>query len=152
MRIAIGADHAGYQLKELLKTYVSELGYDVIDLGTDSPAPVDYPDFSQAVAEAVVHGQAKRGILICGSGIGASIAANKVPGARAGVCHDYYSAHQGVEHDDMNILVFGACVIGIEVAKELVKAYLSAEFRGDERYVRRLEKVKAIEASYSRPS
>ncbi|MBN1430415.1 MAG: ribose 5-phosphate isomerase B [Anaerolineae bacterium] len=152
MRIAIGADHAGYDLKEILKVYVSELGNDVVDLGTNSTEPVDYPDSAQAIAEAVTSGRVERGILLCGSGIGASIAANKVPGARAGVCHDVYSAHQGVEHDDMNILVLGACVVGVALAKELVKVYLEAVFSPTERYVRRLEKVKAIEALYSSAS
>jgi ribose 5-phosphate isomerase B len=148
MRIAIGADHAGYELKEVLKKYISELGHDVADLGTAGPAPVDYPDFAQAVGEAVSQQQADRGVLICGSGIGASIAANKIPGVRAGLCHDSYSAHQGVEHDDMNILVLGSCVIGSALARDLVKIYLAAEFSHEERHVRRLAKVGAIEARY----
>ncbi|MBN1313590.1 MAG: ribose 5-phosphate isomerase B [Anaerolineae bacterium] len=150
MRIAIGADHAGYELKELLKKYIHELGHDIADLGTDSLDPVDYPDFAQVVGETVARGQADRGVLICGSGIGASIAANKVPGVRAGVCHDCYSAHQGVEHDDMNILVLGSRAVGVELAKDLVKAYLAANFTHEERHIRRLGKVKAIEASYSK--
>jgi ribose 5-phosphate isomerase B len=152
MRIAIGADHAGYELKEILKKHIHELGHDVADLGTDSSAPVDYPDFARAVAEAVAQGQADRGVLICGSGVGASIAANKVPGVRAGMCHDSYSAHQGVEHDDMNILVLGSRIVGIALAKDLVEVYLSASFTHAERHVRRLAKVKAIEASYSSPT
>jgi ribose 5-phosphate isomerase B len=148
MRIAIGADHAGYELKQTLVKYISDLGHDVADLGTTGTAAVDYPDFAQAVGEAVAQQRADRGVLICGSGVGASIAANKVPGVRAGLCHDCYSAHQGVEHDDMNILVLGACVIGVAVARDLVKIFLAAEFSHEERHVRRLGKVTAIETRY----
>jgi RpiB/LacA/LacB family sugar-phosphate isomerase len=128
MMVAIAADHAGYALK-----------------GTHSPAPVDYPDVAVAVARAVLSGAAERGVLICGSGVGASVAANKLPGIRAGLCHDTYSAHQGVEHDDMNVLVLGARVIGIELARELVRAFLEARFTHEERHERRLGKIKALE-------
>src|SRR4051794_4486462 len=115
MRVAFGADHAGFSMKQDLAAYVKGLGHEILDLGTNSDAAVDYPDYSEAVARAVVEGRAERGILICGSGVGASVAANKIPGARAGLCHDTYSAHQGVEHDDMNILVLGARVVGGEL-------------------------------------
>lgn len=148
MRVAIGSDHAGYQLKESLKTYLTDLRHSVLDLGTHSPAPVDYPDFAEAVGLAVLRGSADRGIVICGSGVGASIAANKIPKIRAGVCHETYSARQGVEHDDMNVLVMGGRVIGEEVAHELVRAFLKAKFTRDERHLRRLAKVQAIERRY----
>lgn len=145
MRVAIAADHAGFDLKRALVPYLGEQGYEVTDLGTNSTAPVDYPDFSEAVGRAVVKGEAERGVLICGSGVGASVAANKIRGIRAGLCHDHYSAHQGVEHDNMNVLVLGARVIGIALAKELVSAFLGARFSGEERHVRRLAKVLGIE-------
>jgi RpiB/LacA/LacB family sugar-phosphate isomerase len=145
MRVAIGSDHAGFELKQALARYLEELGYEVLDLGTDSAAAVDYPDFAEAVGMAVRDGRAQRGVLICGSGVGASVAANKIPGIRAGLTHDTYSAHQGVEHDDMNVIVLGARVIGSEMARELVRAFLSAEFTGEERHQRRLDKIKAIE-------
>ncbi|MGA6826391.1 ribose 5-phosphate isomerase B [Nitrospira sp. NS4] len=148
MRVAIGSDHAGFQLKEILKTYLTGLRHSVLDLGTHSTAPVDYPDFAEAVGLAVRQGDADRGIMICGSGVGASIAANKIPKIRAGVCHDTYSARQGVEHDDMNVLVMGGRVIGEEVAHELVRAFLKAKFTHDERHLRRLAKVEAIERRY----
>ena len=146
MRIVIGSDHAGFNLKTSLVTYLQSLGLDVLDVGTDSTAPVDYPDFAEAVANAVKDGRAERGILICGSGVGASVAANKIPGIRAGICHDTYSAHQGVEHDNMNVLVLGSRVIGVELAHDLVKAYVGATFTNEERHRRRLAKVLAIEA------
>jgi RpiB/LacA/LacB family sugar-phosphate isomerase len=149
MKIAIGADHAGFELKERVKAQLLESKHDVLDLGTDSTKPVDYPDFAEAVALAVRDGKARRGIVMCGSGVGASVAANKVPGIRAGLCHDHYSAHQGVEHDDMNVLVLGGRVIGQSVALELVRAFLGAEFSGEERHERRLQKVKAIEARHT---
>ena len=146
MRIAIGADHAGYDLKQVVAAYVAKLEHEVIDLGTGSPTtPVDYPDFAEAVGLAVRDQRADRGILICGSGVGASVAANKLDGIRAGLCHDTYSAHQGVEHDDMNVLVLGARIIGVETARELVKAFLGATFSKGERHVRRLAKVRALE-------
>ena len=145
MKIAIGADHAGFELKEFIKARLREWKHDVLDLGTDSPASVDYPDFAEAVGEAVRGGRAERGIIMCGSGVGASVAANKIPGIRAGLCHDHYSAHQGVEHDDMNVLVMGGRVIGELVAVELARAFLDARYTGEERHQRRLNKVKAIE-------
>jgi len=150
MRIAIGSDHAGFELKQEVGAYLRQLGCDVLDLGTHSTAPVDYPDFAEAVGLAVTEGKGDRGILICGSGVGASVAANKIPGIRAAVCHDTYSAHQGVEHDDMNVLVMGGRIIGVEMARELVRAFVSARFTQEERHVRRLKKVEAIEQRYSR--
>jgi ribose 5-phosphate isomerase B len=150
MRIAIAADHAGFEMKRDLAGYLAGLGLDVIDLGTDSTAPVDYPDISQAVAEAVRGGWAERGILVCGSGAGAAIAACKFPGIRASVCHDAYSARQAVEHDDMNVLCLGSRVIGASLARTLVDAYLAASFSGDERHVKRVAKIAAIESRYSR--
>jgi RpiB/LacA/LacB family sugar-phosphate isomerase len=149
MRIAIGADHAGFELKESVKALLVRLNHRVLDLGTRSVKPVDYPDFAEAVALAVRDRKAERGILVCGSGVGASVAANKVPGVRAGLCHDHYSAHQGVEHDDMNVLVLGGRVIGESVALELVTAFLNAKYTGETRHARRLAKVKAIERRYS---
>jgi ribose 5-phosphate isomerase B len=149
MRIAIGSDHAGFELKQLIAAYLGELGHEVLDLGTDSTESVDYPDFAEAVGLAVIDGRAERGVLICGSGVGASVAANKLPGVRAGVSHDTYSAHQGVEHDDVNVLVMGAKIIGVEVAKEIVAAFLGAEFYNQGRYLRRLDKVKALETKYA---
>jgi RpiB/LacA/LacB family sugar-phosphate isomerase len=148
MKIAIGADHAGFELKEAVKRLLLELKHDVLDLGTHSTEPTDYPDSSEAVGLAVREGKAERGILCCGSGVGASVAANKIPGIRAGLCHDHYSAHQGVEHDDMNVLVMGGRVVGELVALELVTAFLNAKYTGEERHQRRLEKVMAIERRY----
>jgi ribose 5-phosphate isomerase B len=150
MRIAIGADHAGFALKQKLVDYLHELGHAVIDLGTMNQDPVDYPDYAEAVGKAVLQGQAERGVLICGSGVGASVAANKLPGIRAAVCHDTYSARQGVEHDDMNILVFGARIIGEELARELVRAFLAARFTAEERHLRRVGKIKALEKRYGK--
>lgn len=148
MRIAIGADHAGYRYKSQLANELREQGHEVADVGTDGPEPVDYPDFAAAVAETVAGGGAERGILICGSAVGVCIAANKVPGVRAGVCHETYSAHQGVQHDDMNVLCMGERVIGIDVAREVAAAFLGARYSGEERHERRLRKVRAIEARY----
>ena len=145
MRVAIGSDHAGFEMKEALRAYLGVLQHDVLDLGTHSTAPVDYPDYAEAVGIALRRGKADRGIMVCGSGVGASIAANKVPGIRAGLCHDTYSAHQGVEHDDMNVLVLGGRVIGVETARELVRAFLGAKFSGDDRHLRRLTKVIVLE-------
>ena len=150
MRIAIGADHAGFQLKQDLGAYLRELGHEVIDLGTSNTDPVDYPDFAEAVGKAVLEGRAERGVLICGSGVGASVAANKIPGIRAAVCHDTYSARQGVEHDDMNVLVLGARIIGSELARELVRNFLAAKFTHEERHVRRIGKINALEKRYGR--
>lgn len=148
MRITIAADHAGFELKQLLAGFLREQQHTVNDLGTNSTTPVDYPDFAEALALSILHGDSERGILICGSGVGASVAANKVPGIRAGLCHDAYSAHQGVEHDDMNVLVLGARVIGPELAKDLCTHFLNARFTGEERHRRRLAKITAIEQRY----
>lgn len=145
MKVAIASDHAGFLMKQDVAQYLKKNGYDVIDLGTNSQDPVDYPDFSEAVGRALLEGKAERGIVICGSGVGASVAANKIPGIRAGLCHDHYSAHQGVEHDDMNVLVLGSRVIGLEMAHELVLAFLNAKFTGEDRHQRRLAKIKSIE-------
>lgn len=149
MNIAIAADHAGFELKQLIKGWLSQGGTRVLDLGTHNTDPVDYPDFAEAVGMAVIETRADRGILICGSGVGASIAANKIPGIRAALCHDTYSAHQGVEHDAMNILVLGARVIGPALAYELVKAFLAASFSGEERHRRRLAKVTRLEKRFA---
>ncbi len=146
MKTAIGSDHAGFDLKVALAKFLRDLGDEVIDVGTYNTDPVDYPDFAEAVGKAVLDGRAERGVLICGSGVGASVAANKMHGIRAGLCHDTYSAHQGVEHDEMNVLVLGGRVIGPALAQELVHAFATARFTNEERHVRRLNKVKAIEA------
>lgn len=149
MRIAVGADHGGYPLKETIVRELERLGHQVVDKGTFSEAAVDYPDFAEAVGRSIASGESERGVLLCGSGVGASVAANKMRGVRAAVCHDTYSAHQGVEHDDMNVLTLGARVIGPEVALELVRAFVSARFSGEERHVRRLRKVLAIESRFA---
>jgi len=151
MRVALGADHAGFPLKQELAAYVKGLGYEVLDLGAHNADPADYPDYAEAVGQAVLTRKAERGLLVCGSGVGASVAANKLPGIRAAVCHDTYSAHQGVEHDDMNVLVLGARVIGVEMARELARAFLAARFSNEERHRRRLEKVKALEDRTTTP-
>jgi ribose 5-phosphate isomerase B len=148
MRIALGSDHAGFEMKGRLAKQLGELGHQVVDVGTYSADPVDYPDFAEAVGKALLEGRADRGVLICGSGVGASVAANKMRGIRAGLCHDTYSAHQGVEHDDMSILVLGSRVIGFALAQEIVTAYIGAKFNNEERHVRRLNKVKALEARF----
>lgn len=150
MKIAIGADHGGFLLKRSLVNYLEQAGHAPLDRGTFSSEDVDYPDYSRAVAQALRGHEAERGILICGSGVGASVAANKFPGIRAAVCHDTFSARQGVEDDDMNILCLGARVIGTELAKELVSAFLAARFSAAERHVRRLGKVAAIEKEFGR--
>jgi ribose 5-phosphate isomerase B len=149
MRITIGSDHAGFDLKQVLAEHLRQNGYQVNDAGTNNTAPVDYPDFAEAVALSVLRGECERGILICGSGVGAAVAANKIPGIRAGQCHDTYSAHQGVEHDDMNVLVLGARVIGVELAKELCTRFLQARFTAEERHQRRLAKTLSIEQRYA---
>jgi RpiB/LacA/LacB family sugar-phosphate isomerase len=150
MRIAIGSDHAGFALKQHIADFLKVAGHDILDLGAFRVDPLDdYPDFAKAVGEAVKDARAERGVLICGSGVGASVAANKIPGIRAAMCHDTYSAHQGVEHDDMNVIVFGSRIIGVALAEELVTAYLRASFTHEERHVRRLAKVRAIENQYS---
>jgi RpiB/LacA/LacB family sugar-phosphate isomerase len=146
MRIAVAADHAGFELKEKLLACVREAGHEPIDLGTHGTQPVDYPDFAKAVGMALRDGRADRGLLLCGSGVGASVAVNKIPGIRGGLCHDSYSAHQGVEHDNMNVLVLGARVIGLELAKELVRDFLNATFSGEERHCRRLAKIGQLES------
>ena len=145
IRVALGADHGGFALKNDIFTQLHDM-YEILDLGAHTfDSADDYPDFARAVAQDVASGQAERGIIICGSGVGACIAANKVPGIRAGLCHDTYSAHQGVEHDDMNILCLGARIIGVELATEVVTSFLKARFSGGERHCRRLEKVLVIE-------
>ena len=145
MRIVIGADHRGYEMKDEIAAALKRDGHEVLDVGTNGADSVDYPDYARAVGEAIVDGRAERGILVCGSGVGAGIAANKMRGVRAALCHDTYSAHQGVEHDDMNVLCLGARVIGPELAMELVKAFLGARFKGEERLRRRLDKVAEME-------
>src|SRR5436190_18922472 len=145
MRLAVGSDHAGFELKETLAAYLRESGHEVIDIGTRSTVPVDYPDYAEALARAVLDGGAERGVLLCGSGVGASVAANKIPGIRAGLCHDTYSARQGVEHDDMNMLVLGARVIGVELARTLVDSFLAGNFTGEERHRRRVAKIQGLE-------
>lgn len=147
MKIVIGSDHAGFQLKNAMGDVIRALGHSVLDVGAFNENPSDYPDFAAAVGRAVLDRSADRGVLICGSGVGASVAANKLKGIRAAVCHDSYSAHQGVEHDDMNVLVLGSRIIGVKLAEDLVKAYLSATFTQEERHKRRLAKVTALEQS-----
>ncbi|MBL8058689.1 MAG: RpiB/LacA/LacB family sugar-phosphate isomerase [Anaerolineales bacterium] len=146
MIVAVACDHAGFPAKARVLEAIRALGHEVLDLGTHAPEPpVDYPDAALAVGEALQQGRAQRGILLCGSGVGACVAANKLTGVRAGVCHDTYSAHQGVEHDDLNVLCLGARIIGPELVSELVPAFLRAVFSGEARHVRRLNKVLALE-------
>ncbi len=146
MKIALAADHAGYDLKQTLLAYLNKQGYEVLDLGTDTAdVPSDYPDFARKIADAILSAKAERGVLVCGSGVGASIAANKIVGIYAGLCHDTYSAHQGVEHDNMNVICLGSRVIGVELAREIVRSFLNAQFSGEERHVRRFGMVKMIE-------
>lgn len=145
MRVAVGADHAGFELKQRIVETLQGEGFEVTDLGTCSTEPVDYPEFAVAVGDAVRRGEAERGILLCGSGVGAAVAANKMRGIRAGLCHDYYSAHQCVEHDNCNVLCMGPRVIGPELAMDIAHAFLSARFSGAERHVRRLSEVDRIE-------
>jgi len=147
MRVALAADHAGFELKEKMALYLEAKGFEVMDLGTHDQEPADYPDFARAIGKVLQEEKAERGIIICGSGVGACVAANKMANIRAGLCHDTYSAHQGVEHDDINVLCLGARVIGEELAQELVSAFLAATFTGQERHVRRLAKIKAMEKS-----
>jgi len=146
MIVAVATDHGGFALKAPIIDAIRALGHEVIDLGTNSTERVDYPDYAQALGETLQAGRAERGVLLCGSGVGACVAANKMRGIRAGVCHDTYSAHQGVEHDDMNVLCLGARIVGPELALELVRAFLSAKFLNTGRYVTRLEKIAAMEA------
>jgi ribose 5-phosphate isomerase B len=149
MRVVIGSDHAGFALKNSVGDVLRLLGHQVLDVGAFNENPSDYPDFAEAVGRAVLDGKAERGVLICGSGVGASVAANKLMGIRAAVCHDTYSAHQGVEHDDMNVLVLGSRVIGVKLAEDAVKAFLGAKFTNEERHVRRIAKIKALEAKFA---
>jgi len=149
VRIALGSDHAGFPLKDELVQYLTDAGHDVIDLGTDSTEPVDYPDFAAAVGRAVVSGRADRGIIVCGSGAGASIAANKIAGIRSALVHDHYTGRQAVEHDDMNVLALGARVIGPVTARDVVDAFIAAEFSNEDRHVRRLHKVNELDRSRS---
>jgi ribose 5-phosphate isomerase B len=146
MRIAVGADHAGVPLNELVIAELRRLGHEVVDKGThDASRPDDYPDYAFAVAREVAGGHCERGVLVCGSGVGVAVAANKIPGIRAGMCHEVYSAHQGVEHDNMNVICFGARIIGPELMLDLLRAFMAARFTGEERHLRRLAKIKAIE-------
>jgi ribose 5-phosphate isomerase B len=150
MMIALGCDHAGFPLKKLLHTWLEKRGHQVINVGVDDDTkPADYPDYARAVAEAVVSGRAERGIVVCGSGVGACVAANKVPGIRACLCHDTFSARQGVEDDDLNVLCLGARVVGFELAFDVASAFLAARFSGLERHSRRRDKISAIEQEYS---
>lgn len=150
MRIAVSADHAGFEMKRDLAATLRTQGHEVLDLGTHSTAPVDYPDCAESVATALTDRRADRGIIICGSGAGVSIAANRFPGIRAAVCHDTYTAHQAVEHDDMNVLCLGARIIGAAVAQELVTAFLGATFSDEDRHQRRLKKILALEERFRR--
>ena len=144
-RIAIGGDHAGFDMKSFLFEHLKGLQYEVLDCGTDSPESCDFPDLAEAVCKQVIGGNVQRGILVCGSGVGVSVAANKIPGIRASLCHDSYSSRQGVEHDDMNVLCIGARVIGPELAKEVIRAFLGATYAPQDRHQRRLDKILAIE-------
>jgi ribose 5-phosphate isomerase B len=150
MRVAVAADHAGYELKERLKAHLVSRGHEVLDLGGYDKAPSDYPDHAEAVGRAIGDGRAERGILICGSGVGVAAAVNKMPGIYAGVCHDHYSAHQGVEHDQMNVLALGARIVGEALALEIADAFLAARFDGEERHTRRVAKLRALEARFTR--
>ena len=148
MKVVLAADHAGFELKNIMARHVDEEGHQAIDLGAFDAEPSDYADHAEKAGLAVAGGRADRGVLICGSGVGASIAANKIPGVRAGLCHDTYSARQGVEHDDMNVLVVGSRVVGVELAREIVRAFLGASFSGEERHRRRLGKVRRLEERF----
>ncbi len=148
MKIVIGSDHAGFQLKVAIGDLLRSMNQEVLDVGAFNENPSDYPDFAEAVGRAILERKAERGVLICGSGVGASVAANKLTGIRAAVCHDSYSSHQGVEHDDMNVLVLGSRIIGVKLAEDLVKAYLAAKFTNEDRHVRRLAKIKALESKF----
>jgi ribose 5-phosphate isomerase B len=148
MKIAVACDHGGFALKETVLEAVRQAGDEPVDLGTFSTESVDYPDYAEKLGEAILSGQVERGVLLCGSGVGASVAANKLQGIYASICHDTYSAHQGVEHDNMNVLCLGARVIGPELARSLVQAFLSAEFSGDTRFHRRFEKVLKMEEKF----
>ena len=145
MKVVIGSDHAGFRLKNAMGDLIRLLSHSVLDVGAFNENPSDYPDSAEAVGRAVLDGRAERGVLICGSGIGASVAANKLIGIRAGICHDTYSGHQGVEHDNMNVLVMGSRVVGEKLAEDVVRAFLAAKFTNEERHVRRLAKVDTLE-------
>ena len=147
MKIVVGTDHAGFPLKQALIDEIERNGHEVVDVGTYNTDPVDYPDYAEAVGHAVQSGEADRGVLICGSGVGASVAANKMLGIRSAVCHDTYSAHQGVEHDDMNVLTLGARVIGPELAKKIVEVWLDSDFAGGNS-TRKVEKINAVDKRY----
>lgn len=149
MKIAVGCDHAGYGIKQAVIEAIEQAGHEAIDLGVDEPTRVDYPDYGRLVGKAILSGEADRGIAICGSGVGMCITVNKMRGIYGAICHDTYSAHQGVEHDDMNVLCLGGQIIGKELAKEIVKAFLGAQFFNSGNYLRRVQKFKAIEDQYS---
>ena len=148
MRVVLGSDHAGFEMKEKILAHVQSLGHQVLDVGAHDSSPTDYPDYAEALGMVIINNQADRGIMICGSGVGASVAVNKLPGIRGGVCHDCYSAHQGVEHDNMNVLIMGARVIGIELAYDLVGIFLDAQFSCEERHLRRLAKLQKLETKF----
>ena len=148
MRVVIGSDHAGFELKRDLSASLAGDGHVIVDVGTGGPEPVDYPIYAEAVGKAVLAGKAERGVLLCGSGVGAAVAANKLPGIRAGLCHDSYSAHQGVEHDDMNVLVLGGLVVGRELARDLARIFLVARYGGEPRHQRRIEQIRDLERRY----
>ncbi len=149
MKVALAADHAGFALKERLRAHLAARGHEVLDLGAHDETPSDYPDHAQAAGIALLEGRAERAILVCGSGVGVAVAANKIPGIRAGMCHDHYSAHQGVEHDQMNVLALGARVVGDALALELADAFLAARFDGEDRHARRIAKLRALEARFT---
>jgi len=148
MRVVLGCDHAGFEMKQKILNHVKGMGHEVLDVGTNSAEPADYPDYAEAVCLAVLRHEADRGIMICGSGVGAAVAANKIPGIRAATCHDCYSAHQGVEHDNINVLVLGSRVIAHALAYDLVWMFLGAQFSGEERHLRRIAKVRQLEKKY----
>jgi ribose 5-phosphate isomerase B len=150
MKLAVGGDHAGFSMKGPVVEYLKSQGHDVTDYGTDSEEPVDFPDITQRVTEAILSGEAERGILVCGTGVGAAIAGNKVPGIRAALAHDTHCAHQGVEHDDVNLICMGAWIIGIAVAKEVLGAFVNAQFSTDPDFRRRVEKLSEMERKYAR--
>ncbi len=150
MRVAVGADHAGFELKRDLAGTLAQQGHEILDLGTHSSAPVDYPDIAEAVATAVRNGQVDRGIIVCGSGAGVAVAACKFPGVRAAVCHDRYTARQAVEHDDLNVLCLGARVIGPALARTLIETFLAATFNAEERHLRRIAMIEAIESKFTK--
>ena len=148
MRVVLGSDHAGFGMKQDLLEYVRSLGHEAIDVGACDASPSDYPDYAEALAQMILDNRADRGILICGSGVGASVAANKIPGIRAGICHDCYSAHQGVEHDNMNVLVLGSRIIGPALARDLASVFLKATYSREERHLRRVGKIQLLEKKY----